>query len=282
MTQPKIKKTPCIITKQVFISIMVLIILLSVVSCSSKQTIDYVERPVNEIYNNAMDLMYQSNYVLAAEQFDEVERQHPYSLWATKAQIMAAYNHYQSSSYDEAIIAAQRFIELHPGHKDVGYAHYLIAVCYYEQISDVGRDQSITQLALASLDEVVRRFPETTYARDAKLKTDLARDHLAGKEMSIGRYYLNKGHFVAALNRFRSVIEQYQTTSHVPEALHRLVETYLSLGVALEAKAAGAVLGYNYPGSRWYQDSYQLLVEKNLSPEKNKNSWIQKTFESLF
>jgi len=251
-------------------------------SCSTKDNTDYVERSVEQIYNAAMDLMYSGDYELAAEQFDEVERQHPYSTWATKAQIMSAYNHYQTSSYDEAIIAAERFIELHPGNKDAGYAHYLIAVSYYEQISDVGRDQRITQLALISLDEVVRRFPGTSYARDARLKTDLARDHLAGKEMSIGRYYLKQGHFVAALNRFRNVVERYQTTSHVPEALHRLVESYLSLGVANEAQAAAAVLGYNYPGSKWYRDSYGLLAEKELRPEKNDKSWINKAFNAVF
>ncbi|MCH7932009.1 MAG: outer membrane protein assembly factor BamD, partial [Proteobacteria bacterium] len=217
-----------------------------------------------------------------ADAFDEVERQHPYSVWATKAQIMAAYAHYQANAYDDAVLAAKRFIDLHPGHRDVAYAYYLIAISYYEQISDVGRDQKMTELAFERLDEVIRRFPDTAYARDAKLKLDLARDHLAGKEMEVGRFYLRRGEYIAAINRFQIVVEKYQTTTHVPEALHRLTEAYLALGVTDEAQATAAVLGYNYPGNEWYQDSYVLLTGVDLRPQENKGSWISRAWNSVF
>ncbi len=251
-------------------------------ACSSEQEEFYSERSVDAIYNGAMDLMYEGDHELAALEFDEVERQHPYSVWATKAKIMSAYNYYQADKYEESVIAAERFIELHPGHEDAGYAHYLIAMSYYERISDVGRDQKTTQRALEALEKVVRRFPGSSYARDARLKIDLAQDHLAGKEMSIGRYYLRRGHYIASVNRFRNVIENYQTTSHVPEALHRLVESYLLLGIFSEAKTAAAVLGYNYPGSQWYEFSYSLITGQNLQPEVDESSWIKKTFDKIF
>ena len=220
----------------------------------------YVERSVEELYNEAMDSLLEGEAAQAAEGFAEVERQHPYSTWATRAQIMAAFASYQANRYDDAIAAAGRFVDLHPGHRDVAYAYYLIAICYYERISDVSRDQRMTELATEALEEVVRRFPGSAYARDARLKIDLARDHLAGKEMSVGRYYQRRRHYVAALGRFRRVVERYQTTSHAPEALHRLVETYLAIGVPAEAEAAAAVLGHNYPGSPWYTRSYALLA----------------------
>jgi outer membrane protein assembly factor BamD len=220
---------------------------------------EYVERPVEELYNEAQDLLERGDPRDAGQAFEEVERQHPYSQWATRAQLMSAYAFYEASNYDDAIAAAQRFIELHPGHEDVPYAYYLVGISYYEQISDVGRDQKMTEDALAAFDELLRRFPDSRYARDAELKADLARDHLAGKEMSIGRYYLRRGQYVAAINRFRNVVDRYQTTTHVPEALHRLTEAYLSLGLEQEAQKNAAVLGYNFPSSQWYQDSYALL-----------------------
>ena len=229
------------------------------VGCSSDGEEEYVERPVEDLYNEAQDLLESGDPRQAGRAFEEVERQHPYSLWATRAQLMSAYAFYEANNYDEAIAAAERFIELHPGHPDVPYAYYLIGISYYEQISDVGRDQKMTEEALAAFDELTRRFPDSQYARDSELKADLARDHLAGKEMSIGRYYLRRGQYVAAINRFRNVVERYQTTTHVPEALHRLTEAYLSLGLEQEAQKNAAVLGYNFPSSEWYQDSYGLL-----------------------
>ncbi len=250
-------------------------------ACSSDEK-PYVERPVEELYNEAMDQLAAGSWKDAAKGFDEVERQHPYSVWATKSQLMAAYSQYQDNKYDDAILAAQRFTQLHPGNKDAAYAFYLIGVCYYEQIADVERDQRITEQALSSFQEVVRRFPTTEYARDARLKIDLTRDHLAGKEMEIGRYYLTRAQYLAAINRFKSVVEKYQTTSHVPEALHRLTEAYLALGVTDEAQSTAAVLGFNYPGSEWYIDSYALLTGENLRPENKSQSWIGRTWNLIF
>lgn len=242
----------------------------------------YVERPVEQIYAQAANELDQGEYRKAAQSFDEVERQHPYSTWATEAQLMAAYSYYQANQYEDAIATAQRFIDLHPGNPNVAYAYYLVGLCHYERISDVGRDQEMTRKSLEAFQEVVRRFPDSAYARDARLKIDLARDHLAGKEMEIGRYYLTRGLYIAAINRFRTVIERYQTTTHVPEALHRLVEAYLSLGIEREAQTAAAVLGYNYPGSDWYEDSYALLTGRNLQPVEDKGSWISRAFKSVF
>ena len=232
--------------------------LVTFLSACTVDPAEYVERQVDEIYNKAVDQLEQEEYEAAAGLFDEVERQHPYSVWATKAQLMAGFAQYQNNAYPEAIIALDRFIQLHPGNRDIGYAYYLKALCYYEQISDVARDQKATENALEMLQEVMRRFPKSNYARDARLKIDLTRDHLAGKEMDIGRYYLARKHYLAAINRFRRVVEEFQTTTHVPEALHRLVEAYTAIGIVDEARKSAAVLGHNYPGSEWYFDSYSL------------------------
>ncbi|WP_207476897.1 outer membrane protein assembly factor BamD [Arenibaculum pallidiluteum] len=248
---------------------------------SSPNETPYVERPVEQIYDRAARQIDQGAYIEAAKEFDEVERQHPYSTWATRAQLMAAYANYQALKYDDAIIALDRFIQLHPGNEDVAYAYYLKGLSYYEQISDVARDQKMTQQALDGLQEVVRRFPDTPYARDAKLKIDLTLDHLAGKEMEIGRWYLRQGHYNAAIGRFRTVVDRYQTTSHVPEALHRLTEAYLALGVIDEAKATAAVLGHNFPGSEWYTDSYALLVDGSVRPPAER-SWFGRAWNALF
>lgn len=240
-------------------------VMLALSGCSSSDEEEaYVEQPVEDLYNAALDNLAAGEYVQARLDFEEVDRQHPYSVWATKAQLMAAFAAYQRADYDEAIIALDRFIDLHPGNADTGYAYYLKALCYYEQIADVSRDQRITELALSSLQDVVTRFPDSDYARDAALKIDLARDHLAGKEMEIGRYYLRQEQYTAAINRFRTVVEGYQTTSHVPEALHRIAEAYSALGLIHEAEQVAAVLGYNYPGSVWYIDSYELVEGTDL------------------
>jgi outer membrane protein assembly factor BamD len=237
--------------------------------------------PVGPLYNKGLEQMQSGEYRTAAKTFGEVERQHPYSAWATKAQLMQAYAQYQRNAYDEAINAAQRFITLHPGHKDASYAYYLIALCNYEQIMDIRRDQTKTQKALASLEEVSRRYPGTAYAQDAQAKATLARDHLAGKEMEIGRYYLKKGSYLAGINRFKRVITEYQNTSHTPEALYRLTEAYLALGVRSEAQTAAAVLGYNYPNSQWYKDAYALLQNDGILPAENKQSWISRAVSSV-
>lgn len=257
---------------------------LGLLGCSStdKDKNRYVERPVDQIYNEALNSLNAGEYEKAAKQFDDVEREHPYSVWATKAELMAAFAHYEANKYDDAILAAQRYIQLHPGDKDTAYAYYLIAICYYEQIADVQRDQKITEQALAALREVVRRYPNSAYARDARLKIDLARDHLAGKEMAIGRYYETHGDCLAAINRYRVVIEKYQTTRHVPEALERLTECYLDLGVVREARTAAAVLGANYPASSWYRHAYALLTGRDLTPKADKGSWISRAFHTVF
>ncbi len=213
------------------------------------------------VYAAAMEALRAQRYQRAVELFDTVDREYPYSTWATNAKLMAAYTEYQRNRYTEAIGALDRFIQLHPAHRDIAYAYYLRALCQYEQINDAQRDQRQTEIAMTALQDVVNRFPETAYARDARLKMDLARDHLAGREMNVGRYYQRQGLLGAAIGRYRRVIEDYQTTNHVPEALHRLTEIYISLGLTEEARRTASVLGHNYPGSPWYQDSYALLVE---------------------
>jgi outer membrane protein assembly factor BamD len=237
--------------------------------------------PVAKLYNKGLDEMKDSAYRTAAKSFGEVERQHPYSIWATRAILMQAYAQYQRNAYDEAINAANRFITLHPGHKDAPYAYYLIALCNYEQINDVRRDQSKTQKALQSLEEVARRFPGTSYARDAQAKAALARDHLAAKEMDVGRFYQKKGSYLSSINRYKKVVIDYQTTSQTPEALYRLTESYMALGVRSEAQTAAAVLGHNYPNSEWYKDAYALLQNDGLAPVENKESWISRAWSSV-
>ena len=230
-------------------------------ACSDdKPKLEYVERPVEELYNEAVDSALGGDYKKAAPLFDEVERQHPYSVWATQAQLMAAYSLYQTNKYDEAINALDRFIQLNPSNQNVDYAYYLKGLSYYEQIVDVGRDQKLTKNAMDTLQELVQRFPDSQYSRDALLKLDLTRNHLAGKEMEIGRFYLRESKYLAAINRFKRVVENFDTTDQVPEALHRLTEAYAALGLHEQAERTAAVLGYNYPGSQWYQDSYALMT----------------------
>lgn len=227
----------------------------------NKADTQYVARDVSTLYNAGKYRLDRGQFKLAAALFDEVERQHPYSPWARRAQLMSAFSYYMGRDFTESIQSAQRFLAIHPGNKDAPYAYYLISLCYYEQIADVTRDQKITQQALGSLGELIRRYPQSRYAADARLKVDLVNDHLAGKEMEIGRFYQRRGQWLAATIRFRTVIDQYQTTTHTPEALERLVESYLSLGIPEEAKKAAAVLGANYPGSEWYERAYKLMQE---------------------
>jgi len=245
-----------------------------------KKDTRYVARDVNTLYRAAQDRLDRGQYKIAAALFDEVERQHPYSVWATRAQLQAAHSHYQSNKYDDAIVALDRFIQLNPSNRDVAYAYYLKALCQYEQITDVARDSRMTELALQSLQEVVRRFPDTAFARDARVKIDLTYDHLAGKEMEIARFYLQRGQWLAAINRFRTVVDKYQTTSHVPEALHRLVEAYMSLGLVDEARRSAAVLGHNYPGSEWYRDSFALVGTGEL-PKDDSPGIVTRTLNAL-
>jgi outer membrane protein assembly factor BamD len=219
----------------------------------------YVARDVNTLYNAGWDRMRNRNYLQAALIFDEVERQHPYSVWARRAQLMSAFNYYAVGDHTKSIESARRFLSIHPGNRDAPYALYLIALNYYEQINDVTRDQATTRQALDALGELVRRYPDTPYAEDARVKVDLVRDHLAGKEMEVGRFYQRRRQWLAAVIRFRIVVDDYQTTSHAPEALMRLTESYLALGIPDQARRSAAVLGANYPRTHWYQRAYDLM-----------------------
>lgn len=227
----------------------------------NKADTNYVARDVSTLYNAAKYRLDRGQFKMAAALFDEVERQHPYSPWARRAQLMSAFSYYMGRDYTQSIQSAQRFLSIHPGNKDAPYAYYLIGLCYYEQIADVTRDQKITEQALGALGELIRRYPESRYAADARLKVDLVNDHLAGKEMEIGRFYERRAQWLAATVRFRTVVDKYQTTTHTPEALMRLTESYLALGIPEEAKKAAAVLGTNYPGTKWYKRAYDLIQE---------------------
>ncbi len=223
------------------------------------EKLDATQVPVEELYNNGVDAMNGRRFKAAGLMFDLVEQTYPYSSWAVSAQLMQGYTQYLQNNYLEAIGTLDRFIQLHPTHRDISYAYYLRALSFYEQIADVQRDQRATEEAITALQEVVSRFPDSAYARDARLKIDLGRDHLAGREMNVGRWYEKQKLYASAIGRFQRVVDLYQTTNHVPEALHRLTELYLLLGLRDQAKKTAAVLGYNYPGSEWYADSYDQL-----------------------
>ena len=213
------------------------------------------------LYTNGIDALRKESYSTAVKHFEAIQQNYPYSPWATNAQLMEGYTEYRRNGYTEAVSQLDRFIQLHPSNKDVAYAYYLRALCYYEQIADISRDQKGTSDAMTALQEVVNRFPDSAYARDARLKIDLCRDHLAGKEMAVGRYYEKQHLYAAAIGRFQRVVDDFQTTNHTPEALARLTEIYLKLGLVGEAKRTASVLAYNYPGSNWYQDSWNDLVQ---------------------
>jgi outer membrane protein assembly factor BamD len=242
--------------------------------------------PPGELYSRGVDALNRGNESTASTQFDTVEQNYPYSPWAVNAQLMEGYSDYKQNHYTDAIGTLDSFIQLHPSHRDIAYAYYLRALCYYEQIADIQRDQKGTQEAMAALQEVVNRFPDTAYGRDARLKIDLAFDHLAGKEMEIGRWYESQHLYTAAIGRFQRVVDNYQTTNHVPEALHRLTEIYLTLGLTEQARHTAAVLGHNYPGSRWYEDSYNQLVAdgavKGATPEASRPGFFARTLGSIF
>lgn len=249
-------------TTRAFALAMLPVLALSMAGCAKKsgnKDLPYVARDVGTLYSAAKQRLDQHQYKLAAALFDEVERQHPYSVWARRAQLMGAFSYYLNRDYTESISSAQRFLAVHPGNRDAPYAYYLIGLSYYEQISDVTRDQKITQQAKDALGEIIRRYPDTRYAADARLKLDLVEDHLAGKEMEIGRFYERSSNWLAASIRFREVVDKFQTTSHAPEALYRLTECYLALGIPDEAKKSAAVLGANYPGNKWYERAYKLM-----------------------
>jgi outer membrane protein assembly factor BamD len=238
--------------------------------------------PAEKLYNEGLYLLNEKrSFKEAAKKFEEVDRQHPYSEWARKALLMDAYANYSAGSYTEAISSGKRYITLHPGSPDAAYAQFLIGSSYYDQIPDISRDQDRTQKALNELDEVVRKFPDTEYAASAKRKIEVARDQLAGKEMEIGRYYLRKKDFTGAINRFKVVVTHYQTTRHVEEALMRLTEAYMSLGIVPEAQTAAAVLGHNFPSSPWYKDAYTLVKSGGVEPRADEGSWITRAFKNF-
>lgn len=243
--------------------------------------VDFENFTAEQIFERAEYDLAQNDPDLAAEVFGEVERLYPYSEWAKRALIMQAYSYHQAKDYENSRGAAQRFIDFYPTDEDAAYAQYLLALSYYDQIDEVGRDQGLTFQALQSLREVIERYPDSDYARSSILKFDLAFDHLAAKEMEIGRYYLRRDHFSAAINRFRVVVEDFQTTSHTAEALHRLVEAYLSLGLTDEARTAGAILGYNFRGTKWYEDSYTLLTGQGLTLEAAGDSWLRQVYRQM-
>lgn len=245
--------------------------------------------PVEELYNNGVDALNTRRFASAGDQFNAVEQNYPYSSWAVNAQLMSGYSQYLQNKYTDAIGTLDRFIQLHPAHRDIGYAYYLRSLCYYEQIADIQRDQRGTEQAMNALREVVTRFPDTTYARDAQLKIDLCFDHLAGKEMEIGRFYQKQHLYEAAIGRFQRVVDDYQTTNHAPEALHRLTETYLALGLKDQARKTAAVLGYNYPGSAWYDDSYAQLAGDGIArpagtqpDDAAKRGFFSRTWHAVF
>ncbi len=251
-----------------FKSLSFAVLALSLSACSTlgiggdkREKLAYVERPAELIYNQAFDRIDRGDWDRSKLLFEEVERQHPFSKWARRSMLMHAYASYRSGDYQQSIDSAQRFISLHPGNESTPYAYYLIAINYFDQIYDVNRDQETTVNAESSLQQVVRRYPDSEYAADARLKLELTHDHLAGKEMAIGRYYLRDNQQLAAIGRFKNVVKNYETTSQTEEALHRLVESYVALGIIKEAKLVGSVLGHNYPTSQWYEDSYDLLAE---------------------
>jgi outer membrane protein assembly factor BamD len=248
---------------------------------------DISQLPPEQLYNNGVDALNQKRYATAVKQFDAIEQNYPYSSWAVNAQLMHGYAEYLQNHYTEAVGALDRFTSLHPANQNVAYAYYLRALSYYEQIADIQRDQRGTQLAMNALQDVVNRFPDSAYARDARLKIDLCRDHLAGKEMEIGRWYEQQKLYAAAIGRFQRVVDDYQTTNHVPEALHRLTEIYLLLGMTDQARKTAAVLGHNYPGSRWYEDSYNDLVAEGMAPPAGRataasGGFFSRTLGSLF
>lgn len=253
------------------------LIIFALSSCSgNKDDENKIDLTAEELYSLGKQKLDEGSYKGSIEQFQEIERLYPFSKLATKAQVMIAYTYYKDEEYDDAVGVIDRFVKYHPGNEDVQYMYYLKALCYYDRIVDVKRDQKVTQKALESLEEIVRRFPESKYERDAKLKIDLVHDHLAGKEMEIGRFYLKSKKFIAALNRFKKVIEKYETTSHAEEALYRMTEAYLSLGLEDEARKNAAVLGHNFPKSKWYKYAYRIVEEGKDSPiPVTERSWFK-------
>lgn len=242
----------------------------------------FVDEPADKLYNEGLYMLNrEGKSAAAAKRFEEVDRQHPYSDLARKSLLMSAYAHYEAQDYDSTIGAARRYMTLHPGSADAAYAQYLIAASHFDQIPDIERDQGRTEKAINALEEIVRKYPNSEYASAARRKLESARDQLAGKEMSIGRYYMERKDFSGAINRFKTVVTQYQRTRHVEEALMRLTEAYMAIGIVGEAQTAAAVLGHNFPDSSWYKDAYRLVKSGGLEPSENKGSWMSRAFKRV-
>ncbi|MGR4001461.1 MAG: outer membrane protein assembly factor BamD [Alphaproteobacteria bacterium] len=268
------------ITQRILLTALLLALCIPLAACNrANDEVPYADRAAEDLFDEGEQLMAEEAYTEAAELFNEVERQHPHSDLAPRALLLSGYALYSNQNYAEALATFQRFIDLHPGNVQIDYAYYLRSICYYEQISDIERDQEMTRLAVDALEELMQRYPESQYARDAQLKLDLAYDLMAGKHVSIGRYYQHIGDWLAAINRFNRVIEEYETTTHIEEALHRLVESYLALGLEGEARRTAAVLGHNYPNSEWYSLSYALVNGEEVPDD---SPLLERSFRGLF
>ncbi|WP_424927299.1 outer membrane protein assembly factor BamD [Amaricoccus tamworthensis] len=255
--------------------------LLMLGACSRNQEPPIETRSAQDIYLSGEALLAEGDPRGAGERFLEVERLYPYSEWAKRSMLMSAFAFHEGALYAESRGAAERYLEFFPADEDAAYAQFLIALSYYDQIVDIGRDQENTFQALQEMRDIIERYPDSEFAKSAELKFELALDHLAGKEMEVGRYYLNRGHYTAAINRFRVVVEDYQTTTHTPEALHRMVEAYLSLGLVEEAKTAGAILGHNFQGTIWYAESYELLTGAEVVATEDNAGWLERTYRQV-
>jgi outer membrane protein assembly factor BamD len=266
--------------RNILLILMIAFMSQAMVGCSifSKADKEIPDEPADKLYNEGLALVHRKDYKTAAQKFKEIDRTHSYSEYGRKALLMQAYTSYEARLYEDAVIAGKRYMQLYPASTDAPYAQYLIGSAYFDEIPDVSRDQARTERALLTLAEIERRWPTSEYAAAAKRKIEAARDNLAGREMEIGRYYLKQRNFVASVNRFRVVVSQYQTTRHVEEALARLVECYMAMGIVNEAQTAAAILGHNFPDSQWYRDSYKLVQSKGLEPREDKESWISKVF----
>ena len=270
------------VSQRAFALMGALLVAASLSACASnKDEIIPPDEPAEKIYNEGLTLMNKGDLAGAAKRFEDLDKTHPYSEWARKALLMDTYVYYEAGKYDEAISAGKRYLTLHPGSADAAYASYLVASAYFDNIPDVTRDQRATRQALDALEDVIRKYPNTEYAAAARKKVEVARDQLAGKEMVVGRYYLEQRNYVGAINRFKVVVTQYQTTRQVEEALFRLTEAYMAMGIVNEAQTAAAVLGYNFPDSPWYKDAYKLVQAGGVQPQENKGSWISQAFKKM-
>jgi outer membrane protein assembly factor BamD len=265
--------------KHIFLAVLVVVTVSGCTVTQKKEPISNIE----DLYNAGINKIKAGRYQEGIDAFENLEKQHPYSQWSTRGQTMVAYAHFKMGNYDESILSAERFIRLHPGHKNLDYLYYLRALSFYHRISDITRDQGYTLEALEAFREITYRFPESKYARDAKLKITLCEGHLAGQELMVGRYYQEQGRFLAAINRFRNVVASYEKSNQTPEALFRIAESYLALGIEDEAQAAAAVLGYNFPTSDWYKDAYAMLKRKNLEPQESEDtpSWLSDVVQGV-